>query len=96
MTILEDFDSRSNSDFESLRRKQLRNITKQKEVELSSHHDFYVGQTFGSKADVKKLIEDHAIETRRNILQFPPIYHSFGLHNKAIVVVLYVYICFIY
>ncbi|KAJ9548969.1 hypothetical protein OSB04_021512, partial [Centaurea solstitialis] len=67
---LEDFESASDSDadLESLRRKKLRQVRRQKQKEQPTSVSFYVGQSFGSKADVKKLVKLHAVETRRNIV----------------------------
>ncbi|KAJ0592089.1 putative MULE transposase domain-containing protein [Helianthus annuus] len=61
----EAFDSGSDSDENatSIRRRQLNYLRKSNETTAN----FYLGQIFGSKEEVKQLIKAHAVETRRII-----------------------------
>ncbi|KAL4564307.1 hypothetical protein LXL04_028367 [Taraxacum kok-saghyz] len=57
------------SDDDMRRRNVLKNLAKEKRCNLGNVHkaSFYVGQKFKSKKELKDLIDDHAIQTRRNL-----------------------------
>ncbi|KAL4572319.1 hypothetical protein LXL04_019091 [Taraxacum kok-saghyz] len=57
------------SDDDIKRRNVLKNLAKEKRCNLGNVHkaSFYVGQKFKSKKELKDLIDDHAIQTRRNL-----------------------------
>jgi len=61
----DEFDSLSGSDEDmtSVRRQQLKYLRKANEKKSN----FYIGQMFGTKEEVKALIKNHAVETRRDI-----------------------------
>ncbi|KAJ9541378.1 hypothetical protein OSB04_027884 [Centaurea solstitialis] len=48
-------------------RKRLRNVRLENSKQQQSKVHFYVGQAFGSRDEVKKMIKLHAIETRRDL-----------------------------
>ncbi|KAJ9552457.1 hypothetical protein OSB04_016502 [Centaurea solstitialis] len=61
---ISDFASGSDSDVERPRRKKLESLAKQHKGDTN----FYIGQQFGTKKEVKNAIRLHSIETRRDLL----------------------------